>query len=447
MESFREPTLERGAPDWDVFISHASEDAVSIARPLADMLRRAGLRVWIDAHEVTLGDSVSATVNEALAHSRYGVVIISPDFLAKEWPKRELAALLALELRHGKRVLPVLHNLQVDSLLREFPLMADKVWMTTSSGLDTLALEVQRAMGLGAREAVAHEPPRAPAIGTRIGAYEIEERLGAGGSGVVYRVRSSAYPYPLALKLFHPLRKPYDHLFPLFSRGFRAVAAVHHPNVIAVHDHGAVEFSGVRQAYLTMDLIDGQPLDVWCRGTGASTADRFRSALPVFRQLAAALCAAHETSYVDELGFEVGAVLHGDVKPSNVLIDRRGFLRLIDFLQLDVQRLIDPRVLSPDLRRASAGITAILGTPGFMAPEQERYGIVTAATDVYGLGVTFAHALAARDSRNPVVDLYTNSDLPDSFRELVLKMVAAKAEDRPARVRDVLDALAIAGTG
>jgi len=429
-------------PNWDVFISHASEDKSSIAKPLADILRRAGLRVWIDAHEVKLGDSLAITINEGLARSRYGLVILSPDFLAKEWPRRELAALLAIEMEHGKRVLPVLHNLPFDALLRQFPLMADKLCMTTSAGLETIASEVRRAMGIDIVDDAVPAPRLSPGIGTHIGPYAIEAQLGGGGSGVVYRVRSSAYPYPLALKLFHPLPAPYSHLFPLFSRGFRAVAAVHHPNVIAVHDHGAFDFRGARQAYITMELVEGLPLDVWCSPRDAS-AHRFLSALPVFRQLAAALCAAHGTSYVDELGFEVGMVLHGDVKPANVLVNRKGFVRLIDFLQLDVQRLIDPRVLSPDVLRPQTPITGALGTPGFMAPEQERHGIVTVATDIYSLGVTFTHALADRDTTNPLFDLYGNSDLPGAFRDLVLKMVAPKPENRPARMGDVLGVLSM----
>jgi serine/threonine-protein kinase len=267
-----------------------------------------------------------------------------------------------------------------------------------------------------------------------------EAKLGAGGSGVVYRVRTNNYSYALALKLFYPLRPEYAHLFPLFARGFRAVAAIHHPNVVGVHDHGVFEFAGAKRAYFTMDLVDGVSLDVWC-GRQSATIDRYRLALPAFRQVATALCAAHETSYLDELGFEVRSVLHGDVKPGNVMVDEGGHARLLDFLQLDVQRLIDPRVLSPDVLKYPTPITAALGTPGFMAPEQERHGIVTVATDVYGLGITYANALADRTTSNPIFDLYRKSEIPPPFRELVLKMIDTKPENRPARMRDVLEAL------
>src|SRR5262249_18934076 len=152
--------------------------------------------------EITLGDSLTSKINEGLAHSRYGIVILSPDFLAKEWPKRELAALLAIEMKHGKRVLPVLHNLQFDALLREFPLLGDKVCVSTEAGIDAVASEVLRATGFNRGDEAVATHPLCPEIGTHIGPYEIEAHLGAGGSGIVYRVHSGTYPYPLALKVF-----------------------------------------------------------------------------------------------------------------------------------------------------------------------------------------------------------------------------------------------------
>ena len=427
---------------WDVFISHAREDKAAVAKPLSEALLRAGLRVWIDEHEISLGDSLTNKINEGLARSRYGIVILSPDFLAKEWPKRELAALLAIEFKHGKRVLPVLHNLELESILRDFPLMGDKVCVSTAAGIEAVASEIGRATGFKRdhQDDVVPATPLSPEVGTRIGPYVIEAHLGAGGSGAVYRVHSSSYPYPLALKLFYPLRAPYAHLFPLFARGFRAVAAVHHSNIVGAHDHGVFDFGGAKRAYFTMDLIEGVALDVWC-GRATVPIDRYRLALPVFRQVAAALCAAHETSYLDELGFEVRSVLHGDVKPANIIVDATGHARLVDFLQLDVQRLIDPRVLSPELLKQSTPITAALGTPGFMAPEQERHGIVTVATDVYGLGMTYANAMADRTTSNAMFDLYRKSEIPLAFRELVLKMIDTRPENRPARMRDVLEAL------
>ncbi|MFN7985139.1 MAG: toll/interleukin-1 receptor domain-containing protein [Vicinamibacterales bacterium] len=160
-------------PSWDVFISHAREDKSAVAKPLAEALLREGLRVWLDEQEILLGDSLTVKINESLAKSRYGVVILSPNFLAKEWPRRELGALLAIEFKHGKRVLPVLHNLDLESILRDFPLMGDKVCISTAAGIEAVASEVGRATGFTSdrhRES-ATTTSLFPEVGTRIGPH------------------------------------------------------------------------------------------------------------------------------------------------------------------------------------------------------------------------------------------------------------------------------------
>src|SRR6266511_3628165 len=83
--------------EWDVFISHARGDKDSVARPLAKPLRKAAVRVWLDDHELMLGDSLSGKIDEGLAQSRFGVVILSPAFLMKHLPKEELSVLGARE--------------------------------------------------------------------------------------------------------------------------------------------------------------------------------------------------------------------------------------------------------------------------------------------------------------------------------------------------------------
>jgi TIR domain len=79
--------------EWDVFISHASEDKEAIARPLAEALVNAGLKVWYEAFSLKLGDSLRQSIDRGLAQSRYGVVILSPNFFEKQWPQRELNGL------------------------------------------------------------------------------------------------------------------------------------------------------------------------------------------------------------------------------------------------------------------------------------------------------------------------------------------------------------------
>ena len=125
----------------DVFVSHAHDDKADVAAPLASLLLAAGLRVWIDDAEISVGDSLNERINQGLAGTRFGVVILSPAFLSpsRSWTRNEVAALLARESGRTKRVLPVLHGLSVDELKTTLPVLADRKCLTTAAGLETVA--------------------------------------------------------------------------------------------------------------------------------------------------------------------------------------------------------------------------------------------------------------------------------------------------------------------
>lgn len=95
---------------WDVFVSHASEDKDGFVRPLVDLLENMGLKMWYDEFSLTVGDSLRRSIDHGLSHSNYGVVVISPSFLAKEWPQRELDGLSSLETDGRTKILPVWHG-------------------------------------------------------------------------------------------------------------------------------------------------------------------------------------------------------------------------------------------------------------------------------------------------------------------------------------------------
>jgi hypothetical protein len=101
--------------EWDVFISHAKEDQ-DFVRPLAGNLRDRGLKVWFDEFTLVVGDSLRRSIDRGLAHSRFGVVVISPNFLRKEWPQKELDGLVAREVNGIKVILPVWHNIGADEI-------------------------------------------------------------------------------------------------------------------------------------------------------------------------------------------------------------------------------------------------------------------------------------------------------------------------------------------
>ncbi|GAK60834.1 signal transduction protein [Candidatus Vecturithrix granuli] len=132
---------------WDVFISHASEDKQDVVRPLAEALRRAGLTVWYDEFSLTLGDSLRRSIDQGLRDSRFGLVILSPNFFAKEWAQRELDGLSAREIQSGKVILPVWHQVQFDDVVRYSPTLADKIAVSTDRGLDVVVQQVLAAFG------------------------------------------------------------------------------------------------------------------------------------------------------------------------------------------------------------------------------------------------------------------------------------------------------------
>ncbi len=123
------PTAER---EWDVFISHASEDKESIVRELASELTRLGLKPWLDEAELKIGDSLRRRIDHGLAHSRFGVVVLSHAFFKKPWPKVELDGLAALEVAGRQRILPIWHGLSAEEILTYSPTLAGKVAARTS---------------------------------------------------------------------------------------------------------------------------------------------------------------------------------------------------------------------------------------------------------------------------------------------------------------------------
>jgi hypothetical protein len=132
---------------YDIFISHASEDKDTIARPLYEALTKRGVSVWFDEAELTLGDSLGRKIDQGLARCHYGIVILSPLFLAKEWPQRELDGLVARETASGeKTILPIWHELDAATLMRYSPTLADRLAARSEKGVPALVDEILRVL-------------------------------------------------------------------------------------------------------------------------------------------------------------------------------------------------------------------------------------------------------------------------------------------------------------
>lgn len=116
---------------YDVFISHASENKDDIVRPLAQELRKAGYSVWFDEFSLSIGDSLRESIDNGLANSRYGIVVLSKPFFEKKWPQSELNALFSRQIAGSKVILPIRHEISHSEILEYSPLLSDLLAIPT----------------------------------------------------------------------------------------------------------------------------------------------------------------------------------------------------------------------------------------------------------------------------------------------------------------------------
>jgi hypothetical protein len=128
----------------DVFVSHASEDKKEVAEPLVALLHELRITTWYDTQVLNIGDSLREKIDEGLAGARFGVVILSPHFFSKRWPKEELDGLYSRRTQDGEfAILPVWHNVTVEQVTQFSPMLAGKVGVPTSLGLPYVAARIR----------------------------------------------------------------------------------------------------------------------------------------------------------------------------------------------------------------------------------------------------------------------------------------------------------------
>jgi len=137
---------ENNETEWDVFISHASEDKEEVVEPLAAELQSKDLKVWYDRWVLKIGDRLLEKIDEGLLRSRYGIVVFSPSFLKKEWPRNELEGLMQKEVDGKKVILPIWHNVRRNDLMSYSPIIVGRLAGITKNGIKTLANELIIAM-------------------------------------------------------------------------------------------------------------------------------------------------------------------------------------------------------------------------------------------------------------------------------------------------------------
>lgn len=158
--------------DFDVFISHASEDKDEFVRPLAEALRERELRIWYDEWEVVVGDRLRQRIEDGLRRSRFGVVVLSPSFFAKNWPKEELDGLATMEVNDGRdRILPVWLNVDRDAVAAYSLSLAGRAASLGSRGLNRAIEDILRAVERTPAVAVARQPARRAALRSSVDSF------------------------------------------------------------------------------------------------------------------------------------------------------------------------------------------------------------------------------------------------------------------------------------
>jgi hypothetical protein len=138
---------------YDVFISHASEDKDDVVRPLAYALQSEGLSVWYDEFEMKIGDSLRRKIDKGLANSKFGIVVLSKDFIRKGWTNYELDGIITKSVTGEQVVLPIWHNITKKEVIDFSPSLADKLARNTSAyTVEEIAAEIAEVINESANK-------------------------------------------------------------------------------------------------------------------------------------------------------------------------------------------------------------------------------------------------------------------------------------------------------
>ncbi len=244
--------------------------------------------------------------------------------------------------------------------------------------------------------------------GTRLGPYEIVSPLGVGGMGEVWKAHDTRLDRFVAVKVLPAELATNAEALSRFEREAKAVAALNHPNILGIFDFGRVDDT----AFAVMELLEGESLRTRL-DQGALT---LRTAIDLGTQMAIGLAAAHDKG-----------IIHRDLKPGNLWITKDGRLKILDFglaKQLAAPSSVSQSALATQVvssgHEAHTKAGVIVGTAGYMSPEQVRGEAVDARSDIFSFGVVFFEMLTgrkvfARPTASDTMAAILRDDLPESL--------------------------------
>ena len=271
------------------------------------------------------------------------------------------------------------------------------------------------------------------APGTRMGPYEILALIGAGGMGEVYRARDARLKRAVAVKILPPEVAADPARRQRFEFEARTVAGLNHPNIVAIYDVGTED--GV--SYIVSELIEGQSL----RGSALG----LRKSIECAVQIADGIAAAHAVG-----------IVHRDLKPDNIMLTREGRVKILDF---GLARLNAPAAAAAETLTIRTEPGLVMGTVGYMSPEQVRGKEADARSDIFSFGVLLYEMFSGRRAFQCDTAVETMTailkqellDLPDTVPSGVRQIVRHCLEKDPANrfqsARDLSFALSALSSG
>jgi Tol biopolymer transport system component len=271
-------------------------------------------------------------------------------------------------------------------------------------------------------------------IGKTVGSYEILSKLGEGGMGQVYRAHDRKLGRDVALKILPDAFASDADRLARFEREARTLASLNHPNIAHIYDAGKTD-SGV--VFLAMELVEGRELSQIIGAHVAPRAIDIEDALPIARQIASALEAAHDQG-----------VVHRDLKPANIKVRGDGTVKVLDF-GLAKSAIGDSAATMTSPAMTEAGI--ILGTAAYMSPEQAKGRAVDKRADIWAFGVVLREMLTGRSPfagesvaetlgkvlHEPIRDDELPAKTPSAVRQVIARCLD---RDPNTRLRDIGEA-------
>ncbi|HJS60033.1 MAG TPA: protein kinase [Vicinamibacteria bacterium] len=272
------------------------------------------------------------------------------------------------------------------------------------------------------------------AVGTKVGPYDVAAPLGAGGMGEVYRARDARLSREVAIKILPPSFAQDADRLRRFEQEARATGLLNHPNILQVHDIGTHEGA----PYVVSELLEGETL----RDRIGATPLPVRKAIDFATQIARGLSAAHDKG-----------IVHRDLKPENLFITKDGRLKILDFglaKTVGGEALTEAETNTHGMPGTGAG--TVLGTTGYMSPEQVRAQPLDHRSDIFSFGSVLYEMLSGRRAfrgasavetmsailkEDPPELSETNRHLPPALERIVSHCLEKSPEERFQSARDI----------